>query len=121
MLTGKRVLITGGTGSLGKVLVRRLLSGEMGKPERITVFSRDEAKQHSMRLQYQEHKAVTDEVIYNYFKNILAFRIGDVAKDGPRRSRMGEVGSRWAADTFSPARMLDDTIKLFDFDQALHG
>ena len=78
MLTGKRVLITGGTGSLGKVLVRRLLSGEMGKPERITVFSRDEAKQHGMRLQYQDRRTVTDEVIYGDFKNLLAFQIGDV-------------------------------------------
>ena len=43
MLTGKRVLVTGGTGSLGKVLVRRLLSGEIGLPHQITVFSRDEA------------------------------------------------------------------------------
>ena len=48
-LKGKRVLITGGTGSLGKVLVRRLLSGEMGQPAKIVVFSRDEAKQHDMR------------------------------------------------------------------------
>lgn len=30
ILEGKRVLITGGTGSLGKVLTRRLLSGEIG-------------------------------------------------------------------------------------------
>ena len=28
----KRILITGGTGSLGKVLVKRLLGGEMGDP-----------------------------------------------------------------------------------------
>jgi UDP-glucose 4-epimerase len=28
LFDGKRVLITGGTGSLGKILVRRLLSGE---------------------------------------------------------------------------------------------
>jgi len=28
MLTGKRIVVTGGTGSLGKVLVRRLLSGD---------------------------------------------------------------------------------------------
>ena len=30
MLTNKHVVITGGTGSLGKVLVKRLLSNEMG-------------------------------------------------------------------------------------------
>jgi UDP-glucose 4-epimerase len=78
MLTGKRVLVTGGTGSLGKVLVRRLLSGEIGLPHQITVFSRDEAKQHSMRLAFERWRAVTDEVIYHNFERLLQFRIGDV-------------------------------------------
>lgn len=78
MLTGKRVLVTGGTGSLGKVLVRRLLSGEIGLPQQITVFSRDEAKQHSMRLAFEHLRAVTDEVIYHNFERVLQFRIGDV-------------------------------------------
>src|SRR2546421_3436674 len=78
MLTDKRVVVTGGTGSLGKVLVRRLLSGEMGTPRRIVVFSRDEAKQHEMRLAYQHRRAATDEVIYNNFQRLLQFQIGDV-------------------------------------------
>ena len=78
MLTDKRVLVTGGTGSLGKVLVRRLLSAEMGLPQRITVFSRDEAKQHSMRLAFERLRAVTDEIIYHNFERLLQFRIGDV-------------------------------------------
>jgi UDP-glucose 4-epimerase len=78
MLKGKKVLITGGTGSLAKVLVKRLLSGEMGTPEQIIVFSRDEAKQHQMRLEYLNRKSVTDDVIYRNFQELLAFRIGDV-------------------------------------------
>lgn len=78
MLTNKTILITGGTGSLGKVLVQRLLSEEMGKPKKIIIFSRDEAKQHEMRVDYQNVKFPTDEVIYNNFKRILEFRIGDV-------------------------------------------
>ena len=78
MLEGKRILITGGTGSLGKVLIRRLLSGEMGLPKKIIVFSRDEAKQHFMRMEYLNRKVVTDEVIYNNFCRVLEFRIGDV-------------------------------------------
>jgi UDP-glucose 4-epimerase len=78
IMDGKRVLITGGTGSLGKVLVKRLLSGELGTPKQIVVFSRDEAKQHFMRLSYLENKSATDEVIYENFKNLLTFRIGDV-------------------------------------------
>jgi FlaA1/EpsC-like NDP-sugar epimerase len=77
-LKGKRVLITGGTGSLGQVLVRRLLSGEMGQPSKIIVFSRDEAKQHAMRVAYLHQRAVTDEVIYHNFRELLEFRIGDV-------------------------------------------
>ena len=78
MLADKRVVVTGGTGSLGKVLVRRLLSGEIGMPREITVFSRDEAKQHSMRLAFQRLRAATDEVIYHNFEQLLNFRIGDV-------------------------------------------
>lgn len=78
MLKDKRVLVTGGTGSLGKVLVRRLLTGEVGRPQQITVFSRDEAKQHSMRLAFQNLRASTDEVIYHNFEQFLQFRIGDV-------------------------------------------
>lgn len=78
MLTDKRVVITGGTGSLGKTLVRRLLSGELGQPRKIIVFSRDEAKQHAMRVEYMHREAVTDEVIYHNFQQLLEFRIGDV-------------------------------------------
>lgn len=75
---GKRLLITGGTGSLGKVLVRRLLSGEMGDPAKVIVFSRDEAKQHFMRMEYHHRAAATDEIIYRNFLRKLEFRIGDV-------------------------------------------
>jgi len=78
MLSNKTILVTGGTGSLGKVLIRRLLSGEMGTPRKIIILSRDEAKQHEMRLSYLNSKASTDEIIYNNFKRLLEFRIGDV-------------------------------------------
>ena len=70
--------MTGGTGSLGQRLVNRLLGGEMGTPERITVFSRDEAKQHYMRLDHMHRKAATDDVIYQDSQDLLTFRIGDV-------------------------------------------
>jgi FlaA1/EpsC-like NDP-sugar epimerase len=75
---GKRVIVTGGTGSLGKVLIRRLLAGECGTPSKIVVFSRDEAKQHFMRVDYQNSRAATDEIIYHNFERLLQFRIGDV-------------------------------------------
>jgi UDP-glucose 4-epimerase len=77
-LEGKRVLVTGGTGSLGQSLIRRILSGEKGKPARVTVFSRDEAKQHYMRLEFMRQKAATDEIIYENSQDLLNFRIGDV-------------------------------------------
>ena len=77
-LEGKRVLVTGGTGSLGKLLVKRLLGGEMGTADRIVVFSRDEAKQHEMRLDYLHRRAATDEAIFSNFQRTLEFWIGDV-------------------------------------------
>ena len=67
MFEGKRVLVTGGTGSLGKVLVHRLLSGSAGLPSKIIVMSRDEAKQHYMRVEYQHKKNVTDEIRIRFF------------------------------------------------------
>ncbi|RMG70507.1 MAG: NAD-dependent epimerase/dehydratase family protein [Chloroflexi bacterium] len=78
LLDGKHILVTGGTGSLGQKVVERLLTGELGTPAKITVFSRDEAKQHYMRVRYLNRREVTDEVIYRNFKELLTFRIGDV-------------------------------------------
>ena len=78
MFNGKSVVITGGTGSLGKVLTKSLLAGDAGTPCKITIFSRDEAKQHFMRMEYQQKKKVTDEIIYHNFERLLQFRIGDV-------------------------------------------
>lgn len=77
-LENKTVVITGGTGSLGKTLVRRILSGELGTPKKVIIFSRDEAKQHEMRISYLNRSVTTDEVIYRNFMNVLEFRIGDV-------------------------------------------
>jgi UDP-glucose 4-epimerase len=77
-LKGKRILVTGGTGSLGQKVVRRLLSGEMGRPAKITVYSRDEAKQHYMRLEFLHRKAATDDIIYQNSQELLSFKIGDV-------------------------------------------
>ena len=77
-LDNKRVLITGGTGSLGKVLTRRILSGQMGTPQSVVVFSRDEAKQHEMRMEYLNRRLVTEDVMYHNFERTLQFKIGDV-------------------------------------------
>ncbi len=61
MIEGRRVLITGGSGTLGKALVRRLLEQS---PDSITVLSRGE------ELQDQLRKSIGDDR--------LRFRIGDV-------------------------------------------
>jgi UDP-glucose 4-epimerase len=78
-LADKRVLVTGGTGSLGQVLVRRLLEGEMGVPEAVTVFSRSEALQHDMRLSFQHRRVATDDIVYDEGRHHrLSFMIGDI-------------------------------------------
>lgn len=74
----KTILVTGGTGSMGKTFVRRMLTGELGTPGKVIVFSRDEAKQHDMRMSYLNKQVATDEVIYRNFMSVLEFRIGDV-------------------------------------------
>ncbi len=91
MFEGKKILVTGGTGSMGKTFVKRVLSGEHGTPKKVIVFSRDEGKQHYMRLDYLHKKVSTDEVIYNNFKNVLEFRIGDVRNYSDVCSAMRDV------------------------------
>jgi UDP-N-acetylglucosamine 4,6-dehydratase len=51
-LDGASILITGGTGSLGKSLVEYLLRET--KVRRIAIFSRDELKQQHLRIQFQD-------------------------------------------------------------------
>lgn len=77
-LEDKRVLVTGGTGSLGKALVRRLLTGEMGRPQRVTVLSRDEGKHHQMKVEWKQLQVATDDIFYRNFEELLEFRVGDV-------------------------------------------
>ena len=78
VFAGKRILITGGTGSVGKTLVRRFLDGSADNPAKIIILSRDEAKQHLMRMEYQHKVGATDDIIYRNFQEKLQFRIGDV-------------------------------------------
>src|SRR5216683_878357 len=89
---GKRILVTGGTGSMGKTFVRRVLSGVLGTPRKLIVFSRDEGKQHDMRVSYlSRSKAPTDETIYRNFQNVLEFRIGDVRSYADVNSAMRDA------------------------------
>lgn len=64
-LNGKTILITGGTGSFGRALVRTVLSRY--QPTKLIVFSRDEMKQYEMAHEFSD----TDYPCVRYF-------IGDV-------------------------------------------
>ena len=78
LFKNKVILITGGTGSLGHALVRRLMSNGHDVPKKIIIFSRDEAKQHAMKLEWTNMTVATDNIFYHNFEEILSFRIGDV-------------------------------------------
>ncbi|ANI33354.1 NAD-dependent epimerase/dehydratase family protein [Pseudomonas putida] len=61
MFEGKKLLITGGTGSFGNAVLKRFLDTDIAE---IRIFSRDEKKQDDMRKRYASSK--------------LKFYIGDV-------------------------------------------
>jgi len=61
MFEGKKILITGGTGSLGQALTKRLLSLNV---ETVRIFSRNEHRQISMETKFRDER--------------LRFFIGDV-------------------------------------------
>lgn len=63
MFKNRTLLITGGTGTFGNAVLHRFLQTEIAE---IRVFSRDEKKQHDMRLEYHDRK--------------LKFYIGDVRR-----------------------------------------
>ena len=69
MLENKKILITGGTGSLGRALTKRLLAE---KVDVIRIFSRNENKQVTMQSEFNDDR--------------LRFLIGDV-RDLPRLER----------------------------------
>jgi UDP-N-acetylglucosamine 4,6-dehydratase/5-epimerase len=50
---GKRLLISGGTGSFGNTVLKRFLGAGIGE---VRIFSRDEKKQEDMRLQFQDDR-----------------------------------------------------------------
>jgi UDP-N-acetylglucosamine 4,6-dehydratase/5-epimerase len=61
MLSGKTVLITGGTGSFGNAFLKKIIDSDI---KEVRIFSRDEKKQHDMRVAWQNEK--------------IKFYIGDV-------------------------------------------
>ena len=67
----KILLITGGTGSFGNAVLDRFLDSEI---KEIRIFSRDEKKQHDMRVHYNNPK--------------IKFYIGDVRNENSLRDAM---------------------------------
>ena len=61
MFEGKKILITGGTGSLGQALTKKLLKTDV---DTIRIFSRNESKQVEMESEFQDKR--------------LRFLIGDI-------------------------------------------
>jgi len=55
MLNGKSILITGGTGSFGKMFVKTILE-RYPDVKRLVIYSRDELKQYEMAHDYPESK-----------------------------------------------------------------
>ncbi|HWK99973.1 MAG TPA: UDP-N-acetylglucosamine 4,6-dehydratase (inverting) [Parapedobacter sp.] len=55
MLEGKSILITGGTGSLGKALTQHIVKS-YPRVKRLVIFSRDEQKQFQMAQEYPLHQ-----------------------------------------------------------------
>lgn len=74
MYHNKKILVTGGTGTIGINLIKKLLEED---PQVIRIFSRDEYKQYEMSIALQEHASK------------LRFLIGDV-RDQQRLMRAME-------------------------------
>ena len=53
MFKGKKILITGGTGSFGSYVLKHLLNHDI---DEVRIFSRDEKKQHDFRMKYRSDK-----------------------------------------------------------------
>ncbi len=71
------LLLIGGTGSLGNAFMELIAKGQVGNPQRIVVFSRDEAKQYYMRNKFTE--------INHELMKRTHFRIGDIRDSGSLR------------------------------------
>ena len=71
MFKNKILLITGGTGSFGNAVLDRFLDSDI---KEIRIFSRDEKKQHDMRVAFNNSK--------------IKFYIGDVRNENSLRDAM---------------------------------
>ena len=74
------ILITGGTGSLGKALTRHILDTRFEQLKKLIIFSRDEQKQYQMEMEFSEEE-----------KKKLRFFIGDVRDFNRLKTAFQEV------------------------------
>ena len=74
MFDGKKILITGGTGSLGQALTKKLLTENV---DTIRIFSRNENKQVTMDSEFQDDR--------------LRFFIGDVRDSSRLESEIEDL------------------------------
>ena len=74
MFKNKILLITGGTGSFGNAVLKRFIDSDI---EEVRIFSRDEKKQHDMRVAFNNPK--------------IKFYIGDVRNENSLRDAMKGV------------------------------
>lgn len=91
----KKFLVIGGTGSLGKALIRRLI-----EDSHVCVYSRDESKQWTIRNEYDSHSS----------NHRLSFRVGDIRD----KQRVKEVIEEVRPDSIIVAAALKqvDTCEL---------
>lgn len=54
MFDNKTILVTGGTGSFGKAFIKKVLT--KFNPKAVRIFSRDELKQHEMRIAFNDDR-----------------------------------------------------------------
>lgn len=83
MIKNKKILITGGTGSLGKALAR-----ELGKDNRLVIYSRNEERQYEMMREFSNPN--------------ITYRIGDI-----RDTEMLKMALRGCDIAIHAAAMLD--------------
>ena len=74
MLKGKTFLITGGTGSFGNTLAKKLISTDVSQ---VIIFSRDEAKQHFMKQEIPDPR--------------LRYILGDIRDEGSVKKALSGV------------------------------